>query len=92
MYDLSTGVILVDFWSPMCGPCRRLNPIIKEIQEDFNDVRIVKINTMDDTETAKKYGITALPTLVFLNDGEVVNTMVGIQSKETIINQLDKMK
>lgn len=92
MYDLNTGVILVDFWSPMCGPCRRLNPIIKELQEELNDVRIVKINTMDDTETTKKYGVTALPTIVFLNDGEVIKTMVGIQSKETIVNQLNKMK
>jgi thioredoxin 1 len=87
----NTGAVLIDFWSPQCGPCRALSPIIDEIKEEHTGVTVIKINVMENMDEATKYGVRALPTLVFLNDGEVVKTMVGAQTKEAIVEALEDL-
>jgi thioredoxin 1 len=86
-----TGVVLLDFWSPTCGPCRQLSPIIDEIKLEFDQVEVIKINVMESMDEATQYGVRALPTLVFLKDGEVVEKKIGVQSKEDIVELLDSI-
>ncbi len=83
--------VLVDFWSPSCMPCRTLVPILAALAtENGDDVRIVKVNAAESVGLAAKYGVDMLPTLLFFNDGNVVERMVGAQSQDKIQNALDE--
>jgi thioredoxin 1 len=84
--------VLVDFWAEWCQPCRMLSPVIESLAEDYQGrVKIGKINTEDARTTAMNYRIMALPTIMIFKNGEAVNQMGGVQSKERLIEELDKM-
>jgi thioredoxin 1 len=87
-----TGNVLIDFWSPQCGPCRQLTPIIDEIATEHETLTVVKINILDNMDEARKFDVMALPTLVFLKDGEVVETLVGLKKKEEIVSIIEAMQ
>jgi thioredoxin 1 len=84
----NTGSVLIDFWSPQCGPCVQLSPIIDEIKKENPNIEVIKINVLENMDEALKYGVRSLPTLIFLKNGEVVNKMMGLQSKEDIVKAL----
>ena len=65
----SKKITLVDFWAPWCGPCRMLGPIIEDLAKDNTDVTIGKINVDDNSQTAVKYGVRGIPTMIFFKDG-----------------------
>ena len=88
----NTGSVLIDFWSPQCGPCKKLLPIIDEIKKENPDVVVIKINVLENMDEAIKYNVRSLPTLIFLKDGEVSDKMIGLQSKEDIVRALKKLK
>jgi len=88
----NTGSVLIDFWSPQCGPCKKLLPIIDEIKKENPDVVVIKINVLENMDEAIKYSVRSLPTLIFLKDGEVSDKMIGLQSKEDIVRALKKLK
>ncbi|MBT0724829.1 thioredoxin TrxA [Rosenbergiella sp. S61] len=76
------GVTLVDFWAEWCGPCKMIAPILDEIAEEYEGkLTIAKLNIDDNPETAPKYGIRGIPTLLLFKAGEVVATKVGALSK-----------
>ena len=78
--------VLVDFWATWCMPCRMLAPTIEEIAEEFSDeVKVCKVNIDDEPSLATKFGITSIPTLLVIKNGEVVKTSVGYIPKEKII-------
>jgi len=89
---IASGVTLVDFWAPWCGPCRMIAPIIEELAEDFDGkATIAKVNTDEEQDIAIKYGIRSIPTLLFFKDGEMVDQMIGAAGKQVIADKLDAL-
>ena len=83
--------VLVDFWATWCGPCRKLGPVVDEIAESYEDkVKFVKVNVEESLETAKKYSISGLPSLLVFKNGEAVERMAGLMPKSTIISNIEK--
>ena len=76
---------LVDFWAEWCGPCKQIGPILEEISEEkINLIKIVKINIDENPNTPQKYGVKGIPTLMFFNNGNLIDTKVGSLPKSTL--------
>lgn len=83
--------VLVDFWSTTCGPCRAIAPILDELAEEYADeAKIVKVNVFENTNVAGKLNVSSLPTLILFDQGQMVERLVGAQSKEKLQDILDE--
>lgn len=81
--------VLVDFWAEWCGPCRAVGPILEEISNEYGTkLKIVKLNTDEESAIAIKYGITSIPTMNVFVNGEVVKTIVGAKPKPALLKDL----
>lgn len=85
----SNRVILTDFYATWCGPCQLLSPILEEIANENNSFDIAKIDVDQNPEIAKNYKIMAVPTMLIFKNGEVVDKLEGLLSKETIISKIN---
>lgn len=84
----SEKTVLVDFYADWCGPCKMLSPIVDEVAEEKEDIKFVKINVDESQETAFKYQIMSIPTLVVIQNGNEVKRSVGLIDKSEILEML----
>jgi len=85
--------VLVDFWAVWCGPCQMMEPIIEELAKEMKDkYKIGKMNVDENRETAAKFGIMSIPTLIIFKDGKAVKQLVGAQAKDNLKEELEKIK
>ena len=88
----SEGLVLVDFWSPTCPPCLMLAPIIEEIAKEFEGkAKIGKLNVFENQETADKYQIFSIPTIIIFKNGKEIERAVGLRPKQVIVDKLNSL-
>ncbi len=80
--------VLLDFWASWCGPCRMVSPLVDEIAEENDAVRVGKINVDEQPELAGTFNVTGIPTLVVMKNGKVVDKAVGARPKQQILSLL----
>lgn len=80
--------VLMDFWSPWCGPCRMVVPLVEEIAKERSDIKVVKINVDEEQELAMQFGVMSIPTLVVMKNGKIVNQVTGARPKAQILAML----
>jgi thioredoxin 1 len=81
--------VLVDFWAPWCGPCRVVGPVLEEIAGEREDLRIVKLNTDENQQTAARYQVLSIPTMILFKAGEPVKTIIGAYPKQRLQAELE---
>lgn len=85
----SSQPVLVDFWAEWCGPCRMLTPTVEELASELGEsANIGKLNVDENPETAAKYGINSIPSVLVFKDGELLETLVGVHSKQRYLEAL----
>jgi thioredoxin 1 len=80
--------VLVDFWAPWCGPCRVVAPILEEIAKERSDLRIVKLNTDENQQTAAAFEILSIPTMILFRNGQVAKRIIGAYPKKRLEAEL----
>ena len=81
--------VLVDFWAPWCGPCRVIAPHLEELNEERDDIRVVKLNVDDNPQTAATYNVMSIPTLLLFKNGQVAHQIVGALPKTRLMQELE---
>jgi thioredoxin 2 len=94
-FDVAVGtkqLVLVDLWAPWCGPCRMVAPVLERLAHDFaGRVKVVKVNVDSSPQLAQRYHATSIPMLLFLRDGQLVDTVVGAQPEHVLRGRLEQL-
>jgi thioredoxin 1 len=83
------GAVLVDFWAPWCGPCRIVAPHLEELNGEREDLTVVKLNVDDNPQTAAKYNVMSIPTLLLFKHGQVAHQIIGALPKNRLVAELE---
>lgn len=89
--ETSSGVALIDFWAPWCGPCRAISPIVSEIASERGEaIKVCRANIDDDPSLAARSRVMSIPTLLVMRDGEEVERLIGARPKSDIDEMIDR--
>ena len=89
--EVKNGVVLVDFWATWCAPCRRIAPIVDQLAEEYNGkLTVAKVDIDENPMTPSKFMVRGIPTLLLFKNGELKETVVGLDSKERLTQLIDK--
>ncbi|MBL1227492.1 thioredoxin [Enterococcus sp. BWR-S5] len=90
--ETDEGLVLIDFWATWCGPCRMQAPILDQLSGEYeeDELKIVKMDVDENPETPGSFGIMSIPTLLLKKDGEVVERLVGVHSKDQLADVVGK--
>lgn len=80
--------VLIDFWANWCGPCRMLSPVVDEIADEYDSVKVCKVNVDDEMQLASAFGVSSIPMLVVIKDKKIVDHTIGVQPKAKILSML----
>lgn len=80
--------VLVDFWAAWCGPCMMQAPVLDELAAEYDTVKIGKVNVDEEQLLAMKFSVTGIPTMIYFKGGEAAETLVGLRSKEQLVQAL----
>lgn len=83
------GKVLVDFWAEWCGPCMMLSPIVDEIAEENDDIKVCKVNCDEARDLALEYNVMAIPCVIYFENGEEKNRSVGYVEKEYLLDMIN---
>ena len=89
--EITNGVALVDFYADWCGPCKMIAPIIDQLAQE-TDAKIIKVNVDIAKETARKYNIMSIPTIIIFKDGNIQEQVTGFVPKEQLLDMINKVK
>ena len=81
--------VLVDFWAPWCGPCRIIAPHLEELDNERDDLRIVKLNVDDNPQTAAQYNVMSIPMLLLFKNGAPIHQIIGAVPKSRLVQEID---
>ena len=84
----SSQTVLVDFWAVWCGPCRMMAPVVEEIAEERQDIRVGKVNVDEQMALAMKYKVASIPTLIVFKNGQIANQVIGVTPKAELLEML----
>ena len=91
-HQIKTGITLVDFWAPWCGPCKMMAPTLNEMAEaENNNFLIAKVNVDNEQQLAQKFKIRSIPTMVLFNNGKEVKRFSGVKSKKFLMNEVNAL-
>lgn len=86
------GIVLIDFFANWCSPCRMMSSVIEELADDFEGkVKICKVNTDDNYNLVEKYEIKSIPMILFFKDGELIDRIVGVSSKQILTDKIGSL-
>lgn len=88
--SVSSGDVLVDFYADWCGPCKMMLPLLEQIDNEIEDLKIIKVDVDKEQELSVKHHIRGIPALVLYRDGKIVSTVVGAQTKSALIELIEK--
>ena len=84
------GLVMIDFWAAWCGPCRMISPTVEELAKEYGEkLKVMKLNTDENSEIASKYKIMGIPTIMFFKDGAKVDQIVGVVPKQQLKSKID---